>query len=115
MGQQKFAVIYEKLKKDISEGIYLHGEQLPSERELVETYHSSRETVRKALELLANDGMIQKIKGKGSIVIQQDITEFPFSDLISFKEVKEKLPKLKATNSDFFLDWETTFLSFHSE
>ena len=25
------------------------------------------------------------------IVIQQDITEFPFSDLISFKEVKEKL------------------------
>ena len=91
MGQQKFAVIYEKLKKDISEGIYLYGEQLPSERELVETYHSSRETVRKALELLANDGMIQKIKGKGSIVIQQDITEFPFSDLISFKEVKEKL------------------------
>ena len=91
MKQQKFAVIYEKLKKDISEGIYLYGEQLPSERELVETYHSSRETVRKALELLANDGMIQKIKGKGSIVIQQDITEFPFSDLISFKEVKEKL------------------------
>ena len=71
MVQQKFAVIYEKLKKDISEGIYLYGEQLPSERELVETYHSSRETVRKALELLAN--------------------EFPFSDLISFKEVKEKL------------------------
>ena len=53
-----------KIKKDISEGIYLHGEQLPSERELVETYHSSRETVRKALELLANDGMIQKLKEK---------------------------------------------------
>lgn len=29
------------------------------------------------------------------------------------KEVKEKLPKLKATNSDFFLDWET--LPAHQE
>ncbi|ATN03767.1 trehalose operon repressor [Staphylococcus epidermidis] len=91
MNQQKFAIIYDHLKKDISEGNYLYGELLPSEYELVEKYHSSRETVRKALELLTNDGVIQKIRGKGSIVIQQDMTEFPFSDLISFKEVKEKL------------------------
>lgn len=35
--------------------------------------------------------MIQKIRGKGSIVIDQGMTEFPFSNLISFKEVKKEL------------------------
>ncbi|MEJ7165324.1 GntR family transcriptional regulator, partial [Staphylococcus capitis] len=68
-----------------------YGDQIPSENELVSTYGTSRETVRKALELLANDGMIQKIRGKGSVVIYQGITEFPFSELISFKEVQNQL------------------------
>lgn len=31
------------------------------------------------------------MRGKGSIVIFQEITEFPFTDLISFKEIKERL------------------------
>ena len=77
-GSTKFAVIYEKLKKDISEGIYLYLEQLPSERELVETYHSSRETVRKALELLANDGMIQKLKEKDRLLFNKISLNFLF-------------------------------------
>ena len=35
--------------------------------------------------------MIQKIRGKGSVVIYQGLTEFPFSDLISFSEVQQGL------------------------
>ena len=38
-----------------------YGQQLPSEHELLTLYGASRETVRKALDLLANDGMIQKL------------------------------------------------------
>lgn len=91
MATQKFITIYEQLKQRIHEGEYTYGQQLPSEHELLTLYGASRETVRKALDLLANDGMIQKIRGKGSIVIDQGITEFPFSELISFKEVQEEL------------------------
>lgn len=98
MAQQKFITIYDELKQGIFDGTYSYGDQLPSEHELVEKYHASRETVRKALELLANDGMIQKIRGKGSIVIDQGMTEFPFSNLISFKEVKEELGLKHTTN-----------------
>ena len=91
MTQKKFITIYEQLKNQILSEQYQYGDQIPSENELVSNYGTSRETVRKALELLANDGMIQKIRGKGSVVIYQGITEFPFSELISFKEVQDQL------------------------
>ena len=65
MATQKFITIYEQLKQRIHEGEYTYG-QLPSEHELL-TYGASRETVRKALDLLANDGMIQKLGVRGPL------------------------------------------------
>lgn len=91
MTQKKFITIYETLRADIIESRISYGTQLPSEYELVETYDASRETVRKALNLLVRDGMIQKIRGKGSVVIYQGLTEFPFADLTSFREVQQGL------------------------
>ncbi|EML9437530.1 trehalose operon repressor [Staphylococcus aureus] len=89
--QKKFMKIYEALKEDILNGQIQYGEQIPSEHDFVQLYQSSRETVRKALDLLALDGMIQKIHGKGSLVIYQEVTEFPFSELVSFKEMQEEM------------------------
>ena len=63
-GTEKFITIYETLRKDILESNLVYGAQLPSENELVEQYQSSRETVRKALNLLVRDGMIQKFAAK---------------------------------------------------
>lgn len=91
MKQNKFKLIYEQMRHDILEGNYHYGDQLPSEHQLVENYNVSRETVRKSLNMLVADGMIQKIRGKGSVVIYQGVTEFPFADLMSFKEVKSAL------------------------
>lgn len=91
MKQKKFIKIYETLKADIINGKYSYGSSIPSENDLLQTYESSRETVRKALDLLALDGMIQKIHGKGSLVIYQGMTEFPFSELVSFKEMQNEL------------------------
>ncbi|SCU21125.1 transcriptional regulator [Staphylococcus xylosus] len=91
MTHKKFITIYETLRADIIESRISYGTQLPSEYELVETYDASRETVRKALNLLVRDGMIQKIRGKGSVVIYQGLTEFPFADLTSFREVQQGL------------------------
>lgn len=86
--QNKFQYIYERLRIAILEGEYKYGEQLLSEHQLVKKYNVSRETVRKSLNMLVLDGMIQKIRGKGSVVIYQGVTEFPFADLKSFKEVQ---------------------------
>ncbi len=61
-------IVYETLRKHITEGIYSEGDLLPSENELCATHGVTRPTIRKALDKLVNDGFIIKRKGKGSIV-----------------------------------------------
>jgi DNA-binding GntR family transcriptional regulator len=60
--------LYEVLRRHIREGIYREGDLLPSENELSRLYGMTRPTVRQALGTLANDGLIVKRQGKGSIV-----------------------------------------------
>ena len=61
-------VIYEQLRKLISDGTYTEGDLLPSENDLCRLHNATRPTVRKALDRLANEGYINKQQGKGSIV-----------------------------------------------
>jgi DNA-binding GntR family transcriptional regulator len=60
--------LYEVLRRHIREGVYREGDLLPSENELSRLYGMTRPTVRQALGTLANDGLIVKRQGKGSIV-----------------------------------------------
>lgn len=60
--------IYQSLKEKIVEHQYPNDEYLPSERELGEYYDVERATVRRALEMLVQDGLLIKIPGSGSKV-----------------------------------------------
>lgn len=60
--------LYEKLRKLIEDGTFKRGDLLPSENELCAAHNLTRPTVRKALDLLVNDGFILRQQGKGSIV-----------------------------------------------
>lgn len=66
--EQLYYQLYDKIFQDIINGKYKIGSLLPAERELISTYHVSRATVRKAMEMLANDGMIEKKRGHGTYV-----------------------------------------------
>lgn len=63
----KFHDIFLELEQQIVQGDYQPGDLLPSENQLVETYNVSRETIRKALNLLINAGYIQKNKAKARL------------------------------------------------
>lgn len=89
--RNKYLVIYEELAQQIQEGKYPARSILPSENELAEMYSTSRETIRKALNLLAQNGFIQKIRGKGSMVLDLKKLQFPISGLVSFKELAGKM------------------------
>lgn len=87
----KFIRIYEDIADRIRTGEIEAGTLLQSELDLSESYQTSRETIRKALKMLYEEGYIQKIQGKGSIVLDIRKIDFPISGLVSFKELAKKM------------------------
>ena len=65
--------IMEVLKDSIINGIYPVGTFLPTETELEKKFNVSKITIRKAIELLENDGYVSKKSGKGTTVISNNI------------------------------------------
>ncbi|MFB5663348.1 trehalose operon repressor [Alteribacillus sp. HJP-4] len=89
--RKKYIRIYDDIAEGIHNGYYAEDSLLPSEHILMKKYETSRETIRKALKLLSEHGYIQKIQGKGSVVLGMDKVDFPVSGLVSFKELADKL------------------------
>lgn len=67
--------VYQDIKDGIVSGRYRHGDRLPTEAELQETFGVSRITVKKAMELLGDESLIQRFPGKGTFVYLQQETE----------------------------------------
>ncbi|MEZ0117524.1 GntR family transcriptional regulator [Heyndrickxia faecalis] len=63
--------IYDDLVELIENGNYQPNEQIPSEKDLCGQYKVSRITAKKALDLLASEGYIERKPGKGSFVKSQ--------------------------------------------
>ena len=72
------------LTKSISEGSLKPGEQLPSEKELVQTYGVSRITATKALDELVKASLAYREQGRGTFVALPFLNNFSFNS--SFTE-----------------------------
>lgn len=66
----KFVNVYNKLFKMINEGTFPEGSRLPSEPDLSKLLGVSRTTLRQALALLQDDGLVKNIRGKGNFIIK---------------------------------------------
>ncbi|MCF8226192.1 MAG: GntR family transcriptional regulator [Bacteroidales bacterium] len=64
----QYRLVYESLRKHIEQGVYSEGDILPSENELCIVHNVTRPTVRKALDMLTNEGFIKRRQGLGSLV-----------------------------------------------
>ena len=60
--------VYNSLYSDIKNGVYPENESLPGEIALAEKYGVSRNTLRQALAILSEDGLIVRSQGRGTIV-----------------------------------------------
>lgn len=67
-GEALYQRIYDQLKDEIQAGKFVKGERLPTEKELTEQYFVSRITAKRAMDQLAEDGVIIRIAGKGSFI-----------------------------------------------
>jgi GntR family transcriptional regulator len=65
----RYARIFNTLSRRMQAGRYPVGMRLPTESELCEEFNASRFTIREALRRLAEQGMIQRRQGAGSVVV----------------------------------------------
>jgi GntR family trehalose operon transcriptional repressor len=84
---KKYLYIYENIKNNILNDSYKPGEKLPSENEFCKIYNTSRGTVRRALDMLSEEGLLNSIHGKGAFVLENNHITFSFGNLVSFAEV----------------------------
>jgi GntR family transcriptional regulator len=77
--------LYEILRGDILDGKWQPGDMLPPESELVEQYQLSRTTVRQVLDMLVNEGLITRQRGRGTFVAHPTL-EQGLIRIISFTE-----------------------------
>jgi DNA-binding GntR family transcriptional regulator len=86
----RYEIIFEKLAADIQAGRYPVGAKLPPELELCGTFGASRHTLREAIRRLTEQGLIERRKGAGTVVLRrtrsgaftQQISALP--DLITY-------------------------------
>lgn len=71
------------LRQQISAGAFRPGDQLPSEAMLVRTYQVSPMTVRRAINLLADQDVVTTVQGRGTFVkaVQLGTAVFDLHDL----------------------------------
>lgn len=88
MPKAKFEVIYKDLKRKIESLEYPSLGLLPSENTMVGIYGCSRNTIRRAIAELAEEGYVQSLHGKGVRIIYQPIDQasFTIGGIESFKE-----------------------------
>lgn len=68
----RYKEVFERLRTQIIGQELAVGTKLPSELELAQAHGVSRGTVRQALDLLVQEGCVERIQGKGTFVRLQD-------------------------------------------
>lgn len=65
--------IADQLRRNIEASIYQVGEQLPTEAELSTRFGVNRHTLRRAIEVLKNEGLVRVDRGRGMFVAAASI------------------------------------------
>lgn len=59
------------LRDEIARGVYAPGRPVPSETQLMGRYEVARLTARKAVRVLADEGLVEIVQGRGSYVTER--------------------------------------------
>jgi GntR family phosphonate transport system transcriptional regulator len=74
------------IERGIADGRFAHGERLPGETEIAETYRVNRHTVRRALAMLAERGLVRAERGSGTYVETPRLA-YPLRSRTRFSEI----------------------------
>ena len=89
--------LYRILRRAILNGDFDEGSTLPSENELKEKFGITRSTARQSLGMLANEGLVAKRRGKGTVVTHAllDFSIWNFGGFTDFVHANGQRPVTK--------------------
>lgn len=65
----KHREVTRSLRHDLETGVWKHGDRLPGEQELARQFQVAPMTLRQAIATLVEDGLLIRIRGKGTFVV----------------------------------------------
>ncbi len=95
--QARYVQIAEELRGRIADGRYPLGGRIPTENELAEGMGVSRPTVRQALDMLAREGRLVRVKGSGTFVSQPKLVHESTSFVTGYREESRKKNRVLRT------------------
>lgn len=94
MKSLEYHKVYNNIKSQIVGNHYAAGQKLAPERQLCEQFQVSRITARHALRLLEEDGLVERLQGKGTFIKNLKPAKLPITELGFSKSVKNYAPGL---------------------
>ena len=88
MGSPVYIQIHDEIHEAIDAGRWVPGDRIPAERELADQFGVSRMTLRQAIMLLVDEGILERRVGSGTFVSEQKVQEHlngitSFTDLMA--------------------------------
>ena len=72
----RYRQLADRFRKEILSGKYNPGDALPTEMEICDRFKVSRHTARDALRILTDDGLIERRRGAGTVVVERGAPAF---------------------------------------
>ena len=83
--------IYNWLREMIDRGRFLADEKLPTEIEIAKKFRVNRMTVRQSMDMLVNEGIVIRKRGKGTFLLKKpDKVNYLLDNIISFEGIAKE-------------------------
>ena len=85
MTKALYIQIADELKKNIQQAVYQSGDKLPTEARLSERFGVNRHTIRNAIAILKDEGLVRVDRGRGTFVATTHI-KYPIGKRVRYNE-----------------------------
>jgi GntR family transcriptional regulator len=89
----RYLQVARALRKEIVDGVYPVGSQLPTEHQLCERFSVSRYTVREALRRLRDDNLVASRPRAGTLVVPRPSSDSYVQDVVSINDLLASRPE----------------------
>ncbi|MBP3892798.1 MAG: GntR family transcriptional regulator [Atopobiaceae bacterium] len=94
----RYQKVYQDLLDKIMSGALAPGMVLPAELELARSYQVSRPTIRHALQMLQSEGLVERRKRRGTMVLEPKMEQGFATSIRSFHDEMQSLNRIPRTD-----------------